>query len=355
MRRFKRVIPVLCLALAASAPAAGGEAPASTKGELADHLTPAATRAIERGLEYLAAQQAKDGSWSLNRAPTRTGGSGHVGITALAGIAMMANGNVPGRGKYGENVLEAAEFIVKHCDKTTGYINAGNSRMYSHGFATLFLAEVYGMTKPEYLRPPVSREEVRGALVRAVKLIEGAQNPQGGWRYTPSPIDADISVTICQIMALRSARNVGVNVNPRTIARGIKYVKDCQNGDGGFSYIAHQRGGSGFARTAAGVCSLYYAGSYEGKEIERGLDYMHRGRARATGFHYFYGHYYAAQAMHQAGGKYWDKYYPAIRDELVKSQRRDGSWQKSQGPHYGTSMAVIVLSVPNEYLPIFER
>ena len=36
--------------------------------------------------------------------------------------------------------------------------------------------------------------------------------------------------------------------------------------------------------------------------------------------HYFYGHYYAVQAMWTAGGRYWSAWYPAVRDELVGRQ-----------------------------------
>ena len=70
--------------------------------------------------------------------------------------------------------------------------------MYDHGFATLFLAEVYGMTRTPKLR---------NSLERAVRLIINAQNKEGGWRYEPDSKDADLSVTVCQVMALRAARN----------------------------------------------------------------------------------------------------------------------------------------------------
>ena len=36
--------------------------------------------------------------------------------------------------------------------------------------------------------------------------------------------------------------------------------------------------------------------------------------------HYYYGHYYAAQAMWIRGGDDWNTWYPAIRDELVRRQ-----------------------------------
>ena len=277
------------------------------------------------------------------------GGGGNTGITALAGLAMMAGGNVPGRGQYGKNVERALDFILANVQRS-GYISAGQSRMYEHGFATLFLAEVYGMT---------GKPEVKGKLKLAVRLIETVQNQEGGWRYNPEPYDADISVTICQIMALRSARNSGIKVDKGVIDRGIQYVKLCQNPDGGFSYQARQSG-SGFARTAAGVCSLYYAGAYGDPAITRGLEYLYgspiAGNPQGGDAYFHYGNYYASQAMFQAGGKYWKKYYTDIRQVLVRSQQSNGSW--TGGPTigaYSTAMSCIILEIPYRYLPILQR
>ena len=73
--------------------------------------------------------------------------------------------------------------------------------MYGHGFATLFLAECYGMT----LRARHPRKAGQGG-----QFDRQHQNNEGGWRYHPQRRDADISVTICQIMALRAARNAGL-------------------------------------------------------------------------------------------------------------------------------------------------
>ena len=49
------------------------------------------------------------------------------------------------------------------------------------------------------------RPGLRDALERAVALIVSSQNDQGGWRYEPRPADADISVTVMQLVALRAA------------------------------------------------------------------------------------------------------------------------------------------------------
>ena len=71
--------------------------------------------------------------------------------------------------------------------------------------------------------------------------------------------------------------------------------------------------------------------------------------------YYHYGHYYAAQATWIAGGKYWREWYPAIRDELLASRRPDGSWANGMCPHYCTAMSLIILQIPNRYLPILQR
>lgn len=305
-------------------------------------ITPAARNAIDRGLAFLAKDQADDGSFGARQFPA------HVGITALACLAFMEDGNMPGRGRYGTNVQRGVKFILDHATESgllTGDTPQGP--MYGHGFATLLLGEVYGMTHDPRIRP---------ALLKAVRLIINSQNSEGGWRYQPVPVDADISVTICQIMALRSARNAGISVPKDTIDRAIAYVRACQEPDGGFRYMLNA-GGSAYPRSAAGVASLYYAGVYKGDALTRGLDYLlnNSNGGAFNGGHYFYGNYYAVQAMFLAGGKYWKQWFPPTRDALIRRQQQDGSWQAGQGDAYGTAMALLVLQVPNRLLPIFQR
>ena len=301
---------------------------------------------IGRGFIYLRSQQNSDGSYGRGRYGR------HVGITALAGMAFMADGNLPRRGPYGEQVERALEFVLGNVTET-GLIAAETSHgpMYGHGFATLFLGELYGMT------PEDSR--IRESLVKAVELIVGTQHEEGGWRYNPVPVDADISVTICQIMALRSARNAGIKVPKRTIDRAVQYVRACQNPDGGFKYMI-QAGGSAWPRTAAGVASLFYAGIYEDDSIDRGLQYLMRtalpGRNAPGQAHYYYGHYYAAQAMYLAGGEHWERWWTAISTELMAKQSSSGGWlDHHAGGAYATSMSLIVLQMPKRYLPIFQK
>lgn len=328
---------------AEDAPIAGpGPGAANADGSFVE-ITPELKSAVDKSLEYLAKQQQSDGSFGADRYGR------HAGITALAGIAFMSHGDMPGRGKYGTHVQRALEFVLASIDET-GLISADTSHgpMYGHGFATLFLAEIYGQT-----HDPRCQE----ALVKAIRLIVRSQNKEGGWRYQPVPQEADLSVTICQVMALRAARNAGVKVPKETIDKAVEYVRRCQNGDGGFRYMLNS-GSSAFPRSAAGVATLYYAGIYEDKAIDRGLEYLMQNMP-GTGQnspHYFYGHYYAVQTMFMAGGDYWRKWFPAIREELLSKQDpQDGHWEGQAGNAYGTAMALIILQMPNRYLPIFQK
>ena len=332
--------------------------------QAAGMITPNTQRAIDASLEWLSRQQHQDGSFGTGQY------QGNVAVSSLAGLAFMAGGYQPGRGRYGEHVTNCVRYILNCEDQNRrGFLNnqraAFHGPMYGHGFATLFLAEVYGM-----INEPNLRTRLRRCLGDAITVIINSQNNEGGWRYQPVRADADLSVTICQIMALRAARNAGISVPRQVAEKCTNYVKRCQDlNSGGFRYQAFGGGPVGFARTAAGVVALFSAGEYEGKAVEKGLEYLNRYRPGGGGGgggilgnaeldqHYYYGHYYAVQAMWIAGGNYWRQWYPAIRDELLASRRQDGSWQRGLlfCPHYCTAMALIILQVPNNYLPILQR
>jgi hypothetical protein len=328
---------------------AAPEIPWSVESSGREYITPEIQQAIDRGLEYLAVQQHASGSFGQQRSYQR-----NVAVTSLCGMAFLSAGHTPGRGKYGREVQRAVDFVVSQAQPSGFIIDEGSKShgpMYGHGFATLFLAQAYGMSP---------KKEVRQALAKAVKLIVNTQNKEGGWRYAPERKDADLSVTVCQVMALRAARNCGLFVPKSTIDKSVEYVKKSQNSDGGFRYQLVRRADSLFPRSAAGVVALYSAGIYEGPEIDRGIRYLNRFVPRGEVFrfetHYFYGHYYAVQAMWHAGGQHWKQWYPAIRDELIRRQQANGGWTDTTiNTQYSTAMACLILQMPNNYLPIFQR
>ncbi|MEM9478663.1 MAG: prenyltransferase/squalene oxidase repeat-containing protein [Verrucomicrobiota bacterium] len=311
-------------------------------------MTDEVKRSVELGMKYLASRQIKAGK---EKGSFNGGGySASVGISSLAGLAFMSAGNTPGIGVYGKEVENCANFVVANTGRT-GYIARSTGavgNMYGHGFATLFLSQAYGMSR---------RKDVGEALKRAVKCIVSSQNDEGGWRYQPIKNPrADLSVTVCQIMALRAARDAGIKVPDATREKCIDYVKRSQNPDGSFRYML-QGGHSTFALTAAGVVSLFSAGIYEGEEVEKALKYLKRNRDSVQGHYFFYGHYYAVQAMWHAGGDWWSDWFPFIRETLIRAQDAgSGAWTNSNyGAEFGTAMACIILQMPRDLLPIFAR
>ncbi len=314
-----------------------------------DLITPETDLAIQRALAFLAERQHADGSFGSGGIYRR-----NVAVTSLCGMAFLSSGSTAGRGPYGGHVSRSVDFILS-MSKASGYIIAADSSshgpMYGHGFATMYLAEVYGM---------VPDPKVKEALQRAVRLIVNSQSPDGGWRYYPESKDADVSVTVCQIMALRAARNAGLFVPKDTVDRCTNYVRKCQNPDGRFRYQLNRQPESQFPRSAAGLVALYSAGTYEGQEVDSAISclmrYLPQGDIFRFESHYYYGQYYAAQAMWLTGKDRWKTWYPAVREDLLRRQFPDGSWPDSSiCSEYGTAMALIVLQLPNDTVPIFQR
>jgi squalene cyclase len=322
------------------------DAPAQQQVRRAE-LSPKAEAAIDRGLAYLAKTQNPDGSWD-NRNP--------VGVTSLALMAFMVKGHFPDKEPHGTTMAKGVGYLLQSARTGKGYL--GKS-MYDHGLATLALCESWGES--------ARSDEIRDAIKQAVAVIVKSQHPGGGWRYQPDGSDRDISITVMQIVALASAKEAGILVPDETVTRALAYVKSCQNANGGFGY----RGPSdpGFARTAAGVLSLQLCGERNSKEVQRGLQYLRslpESKFNPQYMWYFYGHYYAVQAMYQAGEGDYQAWYPKISDSLVAAQEKDGSWKgglpaglnfviNTNRDSYCTPTAILILGVPYRFLPIYQR
>jgi prenyltransferase beta subunit len=340
MRRI--LLPLLLITSLFLVPAARAQEKAKDNTVKMDEATKKATK---KALEWLASKQEANGSFSDGAYTQNTA------ITAYAMLAFMSQGHLPNQGQYGPEVAKAARFIVSTRREKDGYlVGARGGNMYCHAMATLALAELYGQTNDETLKATVKQ---------ATELIISSQAANGGWRYEPQPTGSDISVTIMQVMALRAAKNAGMHVPDATLKKAIGYIKSCYRPQsGGFTYMPSS-GAPGFARTAAGLCVLFLSGEYQAKEIPDGVKYLKNNFNSPV--HFYYGHYYAAHAMHQVGGTEWEDWYGRLVQYFVTSgsQQADGSWgttnRREVGPVYQTSIAIIVLSVPAHYLPIFQR
>lgn len=305
-------------------------------------ITPETREAIDRGLRWLASRQKEDGSWEGAR-------GGNTGVASFAVLSFVSTGVVPERGPYGQTVARGIDFVISHAQLNgliSNPVDTGHGPMYEHAMSTLLLAEVWGM----YHRP-----KLLDTLQNAVVLILSSQNDQGGWRYQPVPSDADISVTVMQVVALRAAKNAGLRVPKRTFDHAVNYIKSCAKPNGGFLYQPGT-GQENYPRTGAGVCSLLTCGEYDAEETINGIAFLQDNKRNIGNEHYHYGMYYAAQAMYLAPDpEEWQQWWPVVRDEMLARQKEDGHWDGEAGPVYGTAMAILALSVPYRYLPVYQH
>jgi hypothetical protein len=345
MLRPRAILSACALALLAAASLRAQE-PAAVDTVVVDGPTEAV---IHGALRYLVQQQQANGAWS---GPGRRGDH-PVAMTGYTLLAFMAAGNLPEEGDYARQVSAGMQFLLDSLQPDGTFRDVdGGKYMYNHGIATLALAELYGQTRSAAMRPK---------LDRAIKLIVSTQSERGdnrgGWRYRPIPGDADISVTVMQVVALRAAKNGGLDVPQQTIDDAIDYVRRCKTGGGGgFSYQAG-RGPDGFARTAAAIYSLQVCGQYDDPLVAAGSEYLFD-KSRPNQQWWTYGCNYAAPAQYMIGGTTWKRWYALMKDELLRTVRREGDlcyWNGDVGPVYCTAVHMTILAMPWHYIPLYQR
>ncbi len=133
-------------------------------------------RVVERGTAALLLLQRPDGGFA-----------DEAGITALAGIALLAGGHVPDRGDHHAESAATLACVIAAIDPLSGHVPGAGNYLYSHGFAAQYLADCHGMTTDPRLGP---------ALRQVVEYLDQAQGPSGGWRHHPDSGSADLSVTV---------------------------------------------------------------------------------------------------------------------------------------------------------------
>lgn len=328
---FTRLL-LLPLLAALLAPAAGQDLPRRPDDPIPTQLE----TVYERGLAYLAKSQGEDGSWS-----DQTGSE--PGVVGLCVTAFLAHGEHPNHGTYAPNIRRGLGFILSQQQEGNGYI--GNS-MYNHGFATLALAESYGM---------VDDPRIATALADAVGLILNAQkrNPAGGWRYTPDSRDADTSVSGCQLVALLGARNAGVPVPDEAIRKGLAYMARCRETDGSYGYTSSNGGKP--TLTAVGLTCLALAKERQGEGFASSIDYLRENLNFRERHYPYYFEYYMAQALFHSDTEAWEEWNSTNLRYLSTLQRADGSWPGNKGESFNTSAALLSLAVNYRFLPIYEK
>jgi hypothetical protein len=323
-------------------------------------------RAVTAALIWLANHQAADGSWSIQQYTQRcidktcTGPgtvSADAGATAMGLLPFLAAGQThKSKGPYKEHIARAISWLLKQQQPDGNLAKGVRQMMYSHGLATIALAESYGMS---------GDKQVGQAVQRAIDFIVAAQNhSDGGWRYNPGDA-GDTSVVGWQLMALKSAHMAGLTFGGHTFMQTSKWLDSVAVNDG--TEYSYQPGvGPANTMTSVGLLCRQYLGAHrDNPMLVGGTKYLmaHLPDERSPNIYYWY---YATQVLHNMSGKDWETWNSKMRDLLVRAQVHEntcakGSWNPAGdawGRHGGrlmvTSLSTLTLEIYYRYLPLFK-
>lgn len=318
---------------------------ARKKAAIENGATNASELAVARGLKWISEHQYANGGWNFDHrfAPQcqskckNPGGYTKAinGATAMALLPFLGSGitHKDGEKKYRLTVYRGLNFMLSRIQPNGSfhYREMDTGTMYSHGLATLCLAEAYGMTGDPILKEPSQK---------AIDFIVSTQDPGGGgWRYQPRQ-RGDTTVTAMQLSALKTGYLAYQKVPQATTQKAMRFLDSVQAGGG--AYYGYDTPGKNHPACAAAglLCRLYYGWELENPAMKAGVKEL-REAGPSKGDNYF--NYYATLLMWQVGGEQWKEWNPKMRDQLVDRQVTDktshefGSWPLSPGHDHGNS------------------
>ncbi|MEW6072128.1 MAG: hypothetical protein AB1726_05955 [Planctomycetota bacterium] len=338
-------------------------------------------QALREGLDWLKNHQDEDGRWDADEfmkhdpADDKCDGPGHpthdVGLTGLALLAFLGDGNTTQQGQYKATVARGVAWLKDQQDLDTGLFGDAVSHdfIYDHALATLAMCEAYFFSKS-----PI----IKSTAQMAVNYIHKARNPYKAWRYDVPPLgDNDSSVTGWMVFALASGKDAKLIVDPGTFDGALAWfdeVTDPVSGRCGYESFGsassrtpaneHFPRDKGEAMTAVALLCRFFMGQDPAKteimvkhaELLRRTPPLWEPDAFGCDMYYWY---YGTYAMFQMGGKYWSGWNESMKQAVVDSQRHDGASQGSWNPAgpwgyaggrvYSTALMVLCLEVYFRY------
>jgi hypothetical protein len=326
--------------------------------------------AVQAALRWLAEHQNEDGRWEARRneagrettpdgrSRPNAGADADTGMTGLALLAMLGNGNTHARGPYRENVRRGLNFLLQSQDSQGSLAGTADryAGMYCHAIATFAIGEDYGMSGERRLELP---------LRRAVGYTLAAQDPYGGgWRY--SPRDAgDTSQLGWQFMALRSAQTAGIPMPESTRQGIVHFLQSVAKGrDGGLASYRPLETPSHTITAEAMLCWQFLGIARDHPACDEAVNYLLTSTPGAgkTNFYYWY---YGTLVMYQFQGDAWQRWNAAVTTQLLNLQNKEGPlagtwdpdsvWGGYGGRIYSTALGAMCLEVYYRFSPIYKR
>jgi hypothetical protein len=322
--------------------------------------------AVERGLQWLAAHQSQDGRWQTEAFMqaaacncTDPGRKHETAATAFGVLPMLAAGNTHRQGKYRRSVEAGLAFLIHRQQPSGDWGELHNFNHYESALASLCLFEAYGMTRDPALQIPA---------LKAINYIVQSQSPIGGWGYEARSPGPDMSVTVWQILALKTAIHAGLYVPKDTFDPMVNFLDRVADKDTpGYWYLApgtdlKETGPRPSLMPDGVLCRELLGWSSEKRGLTRSARFLAKipvnGLKERPAIYYMH---FSRKALHHFGGPEWEEWNGKTRPVLLALQdkgdeygreHRKGSWSpvNEEWMHEGgrimaTSMAVMGLEV----------
>ena len=343
---------------------------------------------IRRGVDFLASNQNKNGSWGSARntkglniyAPVPGAHDAfRAAITAMCVTALIET-------NAAQNDIAAKSAL----DKGEAWLleNLGSVRRANHDAIYNVWGHAYGISALVAMQKkddssPEKKSIIEDAIKHQIKMLQKYESVDGGWGYydfryqAKQPSSSSISFTnSTALIALKSAEKIGVEVPERLAKRAFKATKRQQKPDFSYAYgeylkLRPMRGinlpGGSLGRSQACNAALRMWGDEKitDKVMDTWLDrlwarngWLSIGRKRpvpheswfgVAGYFYYYGHFYASLCIESLNDKDNAQYHKGqLAAVILPLQEKEGSWWDypfySYHRPYGTAFALMTLS-----------
>ncbi len=325
-----------------------------TRDDILKERTRESMLAVQRGMEWIKkGRNKRSGGYGVDK-----GHKDDIGCTAVVGLAMLGDGSTPSQGPNKQALRDIVNFLLKRIrvmpatnitsEKGTQLQRKIGEQAHTF-FALLFLTQVAGEAH-------IPKETLTAAR-KVIDAVAKAQRPDGSWGNESW---APTLGTVMGWTSLRSSHFAGfeVGASPEKTSDYLigKMKKEMGQNRG---HWMHQ-----LYKNAAGIRVLYAMGKEDDAIVKKSFkEVLKLVKDGSTAFNQAGGEEYLAfhlitETMLQKAGEDWSKWFPVVRDKIIKVQNQDGSWV---GHHcitsrtFCTAAACLVLSAPNRYLPISQQ
>ena len=344
---------------------------------------------IERGIEFLLADQRPDGEWGsaeqtkgLNiYAPIP--GAHQAFKSAVTSLVLMAlveaeptlSGEL--REKVGLVIERGETWLIEHVGNVRRATPDAIYNVWAHAYGLQALVTLYERAEGDEAK----QKQLRALAEGEIEKLNRYAAVNGGWGYydfdygTKVPGGSPTSFTTATaLIALHEAKGIGLEVPQKMVDKAIASIHRQQKSDFSYAYgeylrmmpmMGINRPGGSLGRSQACNLALRLFGDQRVTDevlstwlnrlfarngwlsIGRKRPVPHESHFAVAGYFYYYGHLYAAMCIEQLPESERAYFQDHLASIMLPLQERDGSWWDypfyNYHQQYGTAMAVMTL------------